>query len=92
MTRTDDTPDVVDVPLSRFCSQVGSHVNEELEAEESEESLRLEIERLREQLELLAEKGGEVIVELTSKLEAKDEKIEELEGTIRHLVNSTLKV
>ena len=84
--------DIVQEGDSCFCSEVGIDVNEEMEAEDSEESLRLEIERLRDQLELLAEKGGEVIVELTSKLEAKDEKIDELEGTIRHLVNSTLRV
>ena len=63
-------------------------IMEKTESEESRESLQLEIERLRQQLTLLAQKGGQVIVELTSKLEAKNEQIDQLEGTIRKL-NST---
>ena len=74
-------------------NQMGGYmeVNEEPERAESKESLQQEIERLREQLTLLAQRGGQVIVELTSKLEAKDEKIVQLEGTIRKL-NSTIEL
>ena len=83
--------DIVREGDSCFCRHTGMDIMEKTEREESRESLQLEIERLREQLTLLAQKGGEVIVELTSKLEAKNEQIDQLEGTIRKL-NSTGKL
>ena len=82
--------DIVEEGDSCFCNELSKDNREKVEAEASKDSLKLEIHRLREQLELLAQRGGQVIVELTSKLEAKDEKIDQLEGTIRNLVNSTL--
>ena len=81
--------DIVRQGDSCFCGHTGLDIMEKIESEESRESLQLEIERLREQLTLLAQKGGQVIVELTSKLEAKNEQIDQLEGTIRKL-NSTV--
>ena len=83
--------DIVSQGDSCFCRDADMEVKEEPEREESKESLQQEIERLREQLTLLAQRGGQVIVELTSKLEAKDEKIVQLEGTIRKL-NSTIEL
>ena len=83
--------DIVSEGDSCFCRDTGLDVMEKTEGEESRESLQLEIERLREQLTLLAQKGGQVIVELTSTLEAQNKKIDQLEGTIRKL-NSTSEV
>ena len=67
-------------------------VKEEQELEEveeaSKESLQEEIRRLRKRLDLLAQKGGEVIVTLTSKLEQKNSVIGSLQDTIRRLKTS----
>ena len=49
------------------------------------ESLELEIVKLRKQLEMLAQKGGEVIVDLTSKLEIKENVINNLQDTIKKM-------
>ena len=83
--------DIVMEGGSCFCRDSSLDIREEAEREESKESLQQEIQRLRDQLTLLAQKGGQVIVELTSKLEAKNEKIDQLEGTIRKL-NSTIEL
>ena len=60
--------------------------NEEVGAGSSKESLKEEIRRLKKRLELLAQKGGEVIVDLTSKLEQRDTVIGGLQNTIRLLM------
>ena len=56
--------------------------------ETSKESLQEEIRRLRKRLDLLAQKGGEVIVTLASQLEKKDSVIGDLQNTIRRLKTS----
>merc|ERR1740129_582838 len=56
--------------------------------ETSKESLQEEIRRLRKRLDLLAQKGGEVIVTLASQLEKKDSVIGDLQNTIRRLQTS----
>ena len=49
-----------------------------------EEKLEQEIERLKSQLELIAEKGGEIIVDLSTKLENSENIIQNLEMKIRN--------
>ena len=78
-----------------ICGQETEEIREEeQEAEEAEEaskeSLQEEIRRLRKRLDLLAQKGGEVIVTLTSKLEQKDSVIGSLQNTIRRLKTSNV--
>ena len=51
----------------------------------SNEELEQEILRLRQQLEMIAEKGGKVIVDLSSKLEHRDNIIESLQHKISQL-------
>ena len=75
-----------------ICGQEVEEIKEENELEEveeaSKESLQEEIRRLRKRLDLLAQKGGEVIVTLTSKLEQKNSVIGSLQDTIRRLQTS----
>ena len=76
-----------------ICGQEAEEIiKEEQELEEveeaSKESLQEEIRRLRKRLDLLAQKGGEVIVTLTSKLEQKNSVIGSLQDTIRRLKTS----
>ena len=76
-----------------ICGQETEEIREEeQEAEEAEEaskeSLQEEIRRLRKRLDLLAQKGGEVIVTLASQLEKKDSVIGDLQNTIRRLKTS----
>ena len=51
----------------------------------SNEELEQEIQRLRQQLEMMAEKGGKVIVDLSSKLEHRDNVIQSLQNKISQL-------
>ena len=78
-----------------ICGQEAEEIREEEqekeEAEEvSKESLQEEIRRLKKRLDLLAQKGGEVIVTLTSKLEQKNSVIGSLQNTIRRLKTSNV--
>ena len=71
-----------------ICGQEQEEKEEEQENQEGEtskESLQEEIRRLRKRLDLLAQKGGEVIVTLASQLEKKDSVIGDLQNTIRRL-------
>ena len=71
-----------------ICGQEQEEKEEEQEnqgAETSKEILQEEIRRLRKRLDLLAQKGGEVIVTLASQLEKKDSVIGDLQNTIRRL-------
>ena len=74
-----------------ICGQEQEEEEEEQKnqrGETSKESLQEEIRRLRKRLDLLAQKGGEVIVTLASQLEKKDSVIGDLQNTIRRLQTS----
>ena len=76
-----------------ICGQEQEEKEEEQENQEGEtskESLQEEIRRLRKRLDLLAQKGGEVIVTLASQLEKKDSVIGDLQNTIRRLQTSNV--
>ena len=58
----------------------------------SSQELEQEILRLRQQLEMIAEKGGKVIVDLSSKLEHRDNIIQSLQHKISQLETTEQKL
>ena len=82
--------DIVAADGDCFCEQEAEEEAQEAgDTATTEERLETEIRRLRQQLELLAEKGGEVIVDLTSKLKQKDNVIGDLKDKIRNMTLAT---
>ena len=78
--------DVIQEDGDCFCDMdTKDNMKEEQEEELTKENLTQEIKRLRQQLEMLAKKGGEVIVDLTSKLEVRDSEITRLHDKIEKL-------
>ena len=64
--------------------EINNSQDQEKTSMSKEERLEQEIERLKSQLELIAEKGGKIIVDLSTKLENSENIIQNLEMKIRN--------
>ena len=76
--------DIIQDKDSCLCTEIHEQVVK-TEEEKTKENLQNEIKKLRSELEFIAKNGGKVIVDLSNKLDAKDDFIEKLEKKIRKL-------